>query len=190
MRAITIPDPEPSIDVRLRDVLIRLSLLSHGSTQNFSATAGRGGGEQILPAGEGHPPQDRFITMLQSPEPDLATILAEAEATLDGWRRRPLAPAASVESLDDLKARIVSVGVGWPTRDVSLSMRCTESLVRVARVEASRDPTTGEQLDEPLPSDPRQLAAALLELGMSYRQAEAICGVPIATLSRQQRRAA
>lgn len=173
-----------------RQILLALQLLSHGGTASLSPVAGRGGESQhIGPSGERLPPHERYLKLLRRPGANVAAIMSEARAELDAWKRRPLTAPTAVESLDDLKCRIVECS-GWGVRDVALAMRCTDALVRVARVEAGRDPAWGEPLDEPLPTDPRARALALVDLGMSYRQAEAICGVSIATISRHRGRAA
>lgn len=173
-----------------RQVLFALQLLSHGATASLSPLAGRGGeSDQVGPTGEGRPPHERYLALLRRPGANVEAIMAEARAELEAWKRRPLTAPTAVETLDDLKVRIVECN-GWEVRDVAVAMRCTDALVRVARVEAGCEPEYGEQLDEPLPTDPRARALALVDLGMSYRQAEAICGISIATISRHRGRAA
>lgn len=172
-----------------RQVLVALQLLSHGATASLSPIAGRGGeSEQVGPNGEGKPPHERYAQALREPGADVDAVMEEARAELAAWKRRPLAAPAEVETLDDLKARIVQCG-GWDAREVALAMRCTESLVRVSRVEASCDPEWGKPLDQPLPTDPRERAAALVDLGLPYRQVEALCGIPITTIFRTRRAA-
>lgn len=169
-----------------RSVLVGLQLLSHGATASLSPIAGRGGeGAQVSPAGEGHPPHDRIIEQLRRPGADRDAIMADAADELDAWKRRPLAPPPVVESLDDIKDRITECH-GWSTADVSRAMRCTESLVKVARVERGCDPTWGHPLPAPLPVEPRARAAALVDLGLPYRQVQALCGVPITTIYREK----
>lgn len=184
----TAPNGLESLGPEDRQVLLGLQLLSHGATASLSPVAGRGGRDHLMPTGELRPPHERYVAMLARPGADVASIMAEARAELDTWKRRPAMPRVEVESLDDLKARIVHCE-GWEARDVAIAMRCTESLVRVARVEAGRDADFGREPAQPLPVEPRARALALVDLGMSYRQAEAICGVSIATISRKRRAA-
>lgn len=173
-----------------RQVLVALQLLSHGATASLSPIAGRGGERDLVgPTGEGAPPHERYVALLNKPGADVDAIMDEARDELEAWKRRPLTAPTAVETLDDLKARIVECH-GWEAHDVALAMRCTDALVRVARVEAGCEPEYGAQLAEALPNDPRARALALVDLGMSYRQAEAICGVSIATISRHRGAAA
>jgi hypothetical protein len=177
----------PRLSFDQRQILIGLELLSHGSTASLSPLAGRGGETaQVLPTGESAPPHLRYVDALRVPGADVESIMAEASAELDAWKRRPLTAPTAVETLDDLKGRIVECA-GWAPAQVALAMRCTESLVRVARVEGGLDPEYGDPLSEPLPVDARERARALVELGLSYRQAEAISGVPATTIWRAGR---
>jgi hypothetical protein len=172
-----------SLSSEHRQTILGLQLLSHGATANLSPMSGRGGdNDAALPAGELRPPHERYLELLARPGADVEAIMERARQELEDWKRRPLVPIRT-ETLEELKVRIVECD-GWETRDVALAMRCTESLVRIARVEADRDPKWGRKLEAPLPEEPRERARVLVGLGFTYRQVEALCGVPITTIWR------
>lgn len=189
-RAMGVDEVLRTLSTEHRQVLVGLQLLSHGATASLSPVAGRGGGsDQVLPSGELCPPHERYLAALRKPGADVEAIMNDARDELDAWKRRPHVAPVVIESLTELKARIVECA-GWPASDVAIAMRCTDSLVKVARVEAGCEPEHGEQLDEPLPTEPRERARVLVDLGLSYRQVEALCGVPITTIFRARKRAA
>jgi hypothetical protein len=88
----------------------------------------------------------------------------------------PTRAAAAGETLEDLKARILREGQGWTPKEVALAMRVTPTLVRNVRTEAERDPEYGR------PDGSLAHGLALLDAGLSIRQAAQITGIPKSTL--------
>lgn len=136
-----------------REVLARLELLAHGSTQRFDPTGGSD--DSALPAGistngDGPPTRDyphlHWKDLILNARDDHARskALEGAQDELDGWRRRVVTEThLPTESWEQLAARIVKDGEGWPLRDVALHCRCSERQVIRARNEAGRNVTDG-----------------------------------------------
>jgi DNA-binding IclR family transcriptional regulator len=158
-----------------------MSLLSYGTVQVLGAHS-RSAAGQVMPPGESAPMHDRWALVFdRHHEPErLRDLLAEARAELDGWLRRPLAPDTT-ETLEELCARIVTDGWGVTADDCSRAMRCTPTLVRRARLAATRHPESGYHL--PVRTvDPWRWAHQLDSAGLSVRQIAALTGVPKSTL--------
>ncbi len=74
-------------------------------------------------------------------------MLQEAEATLAAIRRRTAPPSARAwENAEQLDARIVAQGAGWPARDVAIWAKCSLRTVHRARAAAGRDTEWGHPL--------------------------------------------
>lgn len=165
-----------------RDLLVRMALLSYGDVQRLG---GRRGGEsdRIGPTGDSSPLHERWgATFDASSDADLPALLAQARAELDAWLRRPFAPDTT-ETWEELAARIVADGWSVPASDCAIAMRCTTTMVRRARLAAGRTPDYGYPLPE---GDPDRVAwaRALNDAGVSFRQVQAMTGVPKSTLHR------
>jgi hypothetical protein len=166
-----------------RPVLARLELVQHGGTMNLSPTKGSHNADSALvPQGEANPPHlVHRERILEAPTPEAANAaLDDARDELRHATRRTLVVVRE-ETLADLKARIIDEGAGWTPREVSIAMRCTERLVRVARTEANRHPETGYGLP-PEGVDVWAWARELRAQGLSLRQVALVTGLARSTL--------
>lgn len=157
-----------------------MQLISYG---NVAALERRHGGEreQLGPPGEGKPMHERWAQRFANgPVDDISDLLAEAQAELDAWIRRPLAPVTA-ESWDELAERIVSDGWALSAAECARSLRCTPSMVRRARLTARRHPENGYPLPEAEP-DAWAYARTLDRVGLSVRQIGQLTGLPKSTL--------
>ena len=138
----------------------------------------------VWPAGEPAPSWIFFMEpYAQANEADKPAVIERAAAYLEAWKRRPPElGAVEVETLDELKQRIVEAGEGWTPEEVALSLRCTPTLVRRARAEADRCVETGKV------EGSLKHARALMAEGMTLRQAAVLTGIPRSTLSARLKR--
>lgn len=149
------------LDHELRQVIARLSLVSHVGAAPLQASprnAARTGGDR--PTGGLDHADDRAFSFEQKSaeyferrrsaargdDEQLAAILADAKTALQAWTHAKK-PGGS-EDQPDLRSRILAEGVGHPARAVANNLGCTVSRVNKVRVEANRDATTGEPIDE------------------------------------------
>lgn len=169
------------MEQRAATILVRMSLVSYGAVQNFGPHS-RSAVGSLLPPGEDRPMHERWRIKLARAASleEFRNLVAEAEAELEAWLRRPLAPD-TVETLEELCARIVEDGWGITAEECSLSMLCTPTLVRRARLSAGRHPDTGYHLPPPS-KDARAWAQMLDGVGLSVRQIAALTGLPKSTL--------
>lgn len=160
-------------------MLIRMALLSYGGVQRHGGRRGESG--SIGPPGESSPLHHKWaVVFVQAADPDMARRLTEeAQAELESWVRRPLAPDTT-ETWEELAARIVGDGWGIEADECARAMRCTPTMVRRARLAEMRHPDTGYHL--PHAPDPLSWAIQLDRLGLTLRQIEAITGVAKSTL--------
>lgn len=162
-------------------LIVRMSLVSYGAVQNFGPRS-RSADGQLFPAGEDRPMHERWAAILASARTDdeLRDLVAQGEAELDAWQRRPLSPT-TVETLEELSARIVSDGWGVTADECARAMLCTPTLVRQARLGAVRHPETGYHL--PAPSNDAWSWALMLDhVGLNVRQIALLTGLPKSTL--------
>jgi hypothetical protein len=138
----------------------------------------------VFPSGEGSPPFDYWLSLLVrcATLEDVAATLARARSELAAWHRRPEPPPEG-ETFDDLKSRVIHEGEGWTPQEVALAMRVTPTLVRNIRHEFERDPEFGR------PDGSLAHGIALLNAGLSLRQAAQITGIPKSTLHDAHKRA-
>jgi hypothetical protein len=168
----------------LSKLVIGYHLIQYGGTMAWGRQA-PSAERNPLPGGEGCPPLDYWLDLLERSATieDAQIVIGRARAELDAWRRRP-EPPPSGETLEDLKTRILREGAGWTPKEVALAMRVTPTLVRNVRTEAERDPDTGR------PDGSLKHGLALLDAGLSIRQAAQITGIPKSTLHDAHRAAA
>lgn len=128
-----------------REVLARLELLAHGSTQRFDPTGSSD--SDNLPHGissEGNGPRLSEYPHLHWRDKILGArndyarrkALESAQEELDSWRRRTVWHASTIETWDELVARVIGEGAGWSVREVANHCRCSERQVVRARNEA------------------------------------------------------
>lgn len=162
-----------------RALLIRMALVSYGGVQRFGGRRGESGA--LGPPGESSPMHDKWaVVFVGAADPDMARRLTEeAQAELDAWVRRPLAPDTT-ETWEEIAARIVGDGWGLASEECAMAMRCTPTMVRRARLAEMRHPDTGYHL--PAPHDPITWAIQLDGLGLTLRQIETVTGVAKSTL--------
>jgi len=100
-----------------------------------------------------------------------------ARGELAHIRRRPF-PAVEWASAEELAERVVTDGEGFDPLHVSIALRCTPTFVRRSRLARGREAERGRKLRLDL-LDPR----ALVDAGMSIRQASAVSGAQRSTLA-------
>jgi hypothetical protein len=160
----------------LRQIVIGFSMLQYGHVMAWGRQP-KLAERPALPSGESSPPLEYWLELLprcQTIE-EVAELILRANAELEAWRRRPEPPPEG-ETFDDLRARIIDEGEGWTPHEVALAMRVTPTLVRNVRSEAERDPEYGR------PDGSLAHGIALLDAGLSLRQAAQITGIPKSTL--------
>lgn len=161
----------------MREVIVGYAMLQYGSVMAWGRTV-PSAERAVLPQGENEPPLLYWLDQLTSCATleEFASTAERMRDELETWRRRPDPPPPG-ETLDDLKARVLSEGKGWDPKDVALSMRVTPTFVRNVRTEHDRDPETG------YPDQRLKRALRLLREGeLSLRQITAMTGVPKSTL--------
>jgi hypothetical protein len=174
-----------SLTPAARNVLARLELLQHGTTTNYDPAKGSRNSEPtIFPPGETSPPHERWRAAMEAAEQrDLGLVVQRAADDLLGATRRPLAPVLA-ETMGELVARIMACD-GFDPREVALSLRCTERLVRTTRVQGGRHAENGHALKACHNADDDVARAReLVAGGMTLRQAGAILGVAHTTVAR------
>jgi hypothetical protein len=166
------------------ELRLGFALIQYGGTMAWGRQA-PSAERNALPMGEGHPPLDYWLDLLErcATVEDLQIVIGRARIELAAWRRRPEPPPEG-ETFDDLKRRILTEGEGWTPKEVALAMRVTPTLVRNVRTEAERDPDYGR------PDGSLAHGVALLNAGLSVRQAAQITGIPKSTLHDAWRAAA
>ena len=165
----------------LREIVVGYSMLQYGHVMAWGRQP-KLAERPALPSGEGSPPLDYWLELLprcQTLE-EIHVALERARSELRAWQRRAEPPPEG-ESFEDLKRRIIDEGEGWTPQEVALAMRVTPTLVRGARTEAERDPEYGR------PDGSLAHGIALLDAGLSLRQAAQITGIPKSTLHDAQR---
>src|SRR4051794_31699081 len=91
------------------------------------------------------------------------------------------------ESLEDLGALVVDRGEGFDAQTVAISLRCTPTLVRRARLAAGLEPERGRPLE--VNGNGPALGLELVANGYSLRAAALISGTPRSTLHDRARAA-
>lgn len=160
----------------MRDVVAGFALLQYGHTMAWGRQP-KAAERPALPSGEGHPPLDYWLDLLErcATIEDARIVIGRARDELAAWRVRPEPPPEG-ESFDDLKTRIIREGAGWTPQEVALAFRCTPTLVRNVRTEAERDVEYGR------PDGSLAHGLNLLGAGLSLRQVAQITGIPKSTL--------
>jgi transposase len=161
-----------SLDVQMRTVLMRLELLSHGSTQAWNASGGHSGEPDdrtitmVLVGDE--PPHLRYRRLYGTATTDEARIriVTEAETELTSWLRRKELPKTTI-SLVDL---ILEDGKGYEPDLVARRYGVDAAFVRRQRARKDLDTETGEKAAAVDRSDKPAKARELRKLGMSTRQ--------------------
>jgi hypothetical protein len=166
-----------------RQVLAELELTSTSRARAFVPVISTSPPDSMPPTGDPSPAtywRERFDQARPGEEP---TLLALARDELRHIRRRAF-PAVAWEDGVELAARVLGDGEGLQPGDVAFALRCTPTFVRRTRLANGREPEHGrtvrmDQLD----------ARALMDAGMSLRQAAVATGVPRSTLAGRLARA-
>lgn len=168
----------------IRTTIVGYAMLQYGSVMAWGRRIPSAEGA-VLPAGEGAPPLLYWLDKLARAESmeEFAATAERMKAELEAWRCRPDPPPEG-ETMDELKARVISDGEDWTPQEVALALRVTPTFVRNVRTEAERDPQTGR------PDVRLERGLKLLNKGFSLRQVERITGVPKSTLHDAARAAA
>jgi hypothetical protein len=169
--------PMPSVERRMRYVLLQLALTSTAPARGLVPVVSVGSPESAIPTGE-RSPAERWCETYNMAVSDAAQAgaLRGASEELAHLRRRKFRVGESANG-DDLRERILGDGEGAETQVVALALRCTPTLVRRTRLAAGRDADYGRivALDEVTPS-------ALLEAGLSLRAVALVTGLARSTL--------
>lgn len=89
------------------------------------------------------------------------------------------------ETLEQLKARIVKDGEGFPLKEVAINFRCGERIVRAAREEAGREPAFGRVPEAGPDAEARRARALeLKDEGLTVTQIAKLLGVHRSTVER------
>lgn len=176
-----------SLDREMAAVLAQLALCSHTPAAGYGV---RGVSSDEHPGGR-RPPGDVGAHVFErwygepfhtcSPrckhkpsavnDDDRRAVVKDARAELAHLRGHGEREAVAVETLDELKKRIVKEGEGWTVREVALRMRCGQRVVRDARAAAGREPDLGK-LPEPAPDVEARRARARSMAANGYTLAQ------------------
>lgn len=167
-----------------RQVLLDLELTSTARAQAIVPVVSCSPPSSTAPCGDDTPATYWRARFGDARDDDEARALVEqARAELRAIRRRAFAPMR-YETADELAERVVVEGEGVDALHVAIALRCTPTFVRRARLAQGRDPEFGRVVDLDV-LEPR----ALLDAGLSVRQAAAVLGVPRSTLHGRARAA-
>lgn len=180
----------------VRQVLVDLEMLSHGSTQAWNPT-GRSTGEHVLPHGELRPPHVTFrLLYLEADTAEArALVVKAAQDELKHHRGHEVDRSHVVaETREEEDERILKDGEGFTPAEVALRFKCTVTRVRSVRRDHERTIEYGRPLDEPTKdrlsrSERRARAVAYKEQGMTLTQISQLLGCDKATVSRDLRAA-
>lgn len=189
------------LDREMRQVLIEMTLLSYGSTQQWNS-AGGGGESDGIPghllawSGEknARPSRrtlfDSWLDTYEKADSDekRADVVDHARNALDEWRgygRQAAARGTVMSDGEVLRERILVEGKGWPAQVVADALRCTATFVRKVRLAAEKDEDGHDvqaALDEA--EDARSRVLALKGKNLSQRQIALLTGVSGRTVGR------
>jgi hypothetical protein len=169
-----------------RQILARLELISHGTTQSWSPSHG-GEKEVAFPPGESKPPHVRWRERWEKATDEDGRMAAWSGARneLESLTTRHITEVP-VESEEQLAKRIVTDGEGWTVEEVAQRMRCTTTFVRRARLKDGRDIGTGMKPEEMIEDlvVKRERARELAERGLTERQIAMHTGLSKTTVRR------
>lgn len=185
-------------DQRMRAVLARLELVSHGTCQAWNPSGGHSGEPDdkivtLILRGEGDTPHERYLELYRAawgPEAREKVIRA-AEAEWAQWtgrdeeRRKEKRLAGSV-SLED---QIIEKGEGWDPRTVGQRFNVDQAFVRRLRAKRGRGLEDGRDV-QVTPEASAERALELRLRGQSTRQIALTLGVHQTQVMRWIRRAA
>lgn len=167
-----------------RQVLLELELLSVTRARAFVPVVTTSPPSSAPPTGDESPAAYWRRRLDEAgTEAEAQELVDLARQELQHLRRRAFAPIA-FDDAADLSARVIEDGEGCDPLFVSIALRCTPTFVRRARVRAGRDAERGLKV-RLADLDPR----ALVDAGLSIRQAAVVSGVPRSTLSDRLARA-
>jgi hypothetical protein len=182
MSATVLDETRERLDREMRDVLIRLSLLSQMPARAYGA-GGAGHPSSCEPTGSSHPPYERLRS-----DYERATSNAERQRVI-AQAKAELAPGKtvidpSIKADVGLDQIIVEDGEGYDAQMVAERYGLAAAHVRRIRQRAERRPDNGAKLDaERLPTDRRRAEARRMRLkGMTTRQIAAVLGVKQPTI--------
>ena len=169
------------LEARMRAALLALAMTSNGRTTSYNPG---GGGERDYALvddrgrgrlGAGDAPQLEYAARWDRAVDDVArlALVEEAEHELEQIvKSRAPAPKASWETAEQLAARIVAEGAGWPAKEAAIAFRTGVTDVWRARKAAGRDVEYGQPLVNGRALSREQLRVEILRLadqGMSTR---------------------
>jgi AraC-like DNA-binding protein len=122
---------DTSQDQQARQVLLELTLLSHGSVTNWAPTTSGTRDRDPRPTGDSNPVADQYAAAYADAAGDVSRqrVLHEAREELARWRGHGItrAPGETQAAKD---ARMVREGEGWTVDEVSRHFHCTRRHVR------------------------------------------------------------
>lgn len=187
------------MDPEMAEVLLAMEMLAGGSITNYSPTGTGGVADSKPPAGvrfDGRSELPLHAYWRARYEQAVGNYQREqvykaAQAELDAFRKRPKI-TISMETEEELEARIVREGQGWTVEQVAIHCRCTTTFARKARLKAGVSITTGNAPSEiAIDSlDQREHAREMAENGATERQIEFVTKLPKTTVRRILGRAA
>jgi hypothetical protein len=172
-------------DRRMRQLLLELELVSHGTITAYNSSGGSAASVKALPPGESSPPHLRYRTAYNEAADDRRRweVISEARVELESITRRlPTAPRG-LSDAEVLIERVLELE-SWSANTVAMSLRCATRVVRRIRTDAGRDGETGKVLD--LTAVDRADLAARMQDEHKLNQAEVAkrMGISQQTVSR------
>lgn len=186
-----------SLEARMRQVLLELSMTSNGRTTSWDASGGgtvdhylvddRGRGK-LTP---GDAPQLRYAMRWEHARDDVdrQALIDEAQQELEQITRSRATPPTEWETAEQLAKRIVRDGAGFSKREVAIAMRTSEKSVAAARTAAGVDEDLGHPIAaidaKQLPIDRRRHRVLELDArGVSISGIARALGVSRSTVRR------
>ena len=162
-----------SLDREMAAILLRLELVSHGSSQAWNASGGQSGepDDKMVAVVAGRPtfPHLLWRERYENAQTDLAraTIIAGAREELKAWTHRT-GPKIEGKPLSEI---IIEDGEGFEAEVVARRFGVDAGFVRRIRMKAARGTEDGRKIaPDDNPTDRRSKARELRRRGLSTRQ--------------------
>jgi hypothetical protein len=138
---------DTSQDQQARQVLLALTLLSHGSVTNWAPTTSGTRDRDPRPTGDSNPIADQYAAAYADAAGDVSRqrVIHEAREELARWRGHGIKRHEG-ESQEERDLRMLREGQGFDPQTVAVRFDTNAGRVRKLRTEARHNPETGAPL--------------------------------------------
>lgn len=180
-------------DQQARQVLLELTLLSHGSVTNWAPTTSGTRDRDPRPTGDSNPVADQYAAAYADAAGDVSRqrVIHEAREELARWRGHGITRTPG-ETQDERDLRMLREGQGFDPQTVAVRFDTNAGRVRKLRVEHGHLPETGTPLPgvKPVEAATPERVLELAGQGCTLRQITTITGVSKSTVQRMLGKAA